>query len=130
MTFAPHARTTHLTPPTLTKNTMLPAAPARWPPGNPPPPAAPRFPPPPFRHYNQFVVAPPKLIVGEGLLKANVLPHCPTLHRPYRPTPWAANTHMQTILGREMMAPCPRKLACCMPRLCTCGHVGHACFYI
>lgn len=44
-------------------------------------------------------VTKPKLYVKEGPLRDAVLPHCPSLLKPYRPTPWALNTHLQTMVG-------------------------------
>lgn len=48
---------------------------------------------------------PPVLICGDGPLKRNVLPRCRILNGPFSHTPWAANTHLQTFLGRECSLP-------------------------
>eukprot|EP00195_Chlamydomonas_chlamydogama_P012650 CAMPEP_0202908702 /NCGR_PEP_ID=MMETSP1392-20130828/46949_1 /ASSEMBLY_ACC=CAM_ASM_000868 /TAXON_ID=225041 /ORGANISM="Chlamydomonas chlamydogama, Strain SAG 11-48b" /LENGTH=248 /DNA_ID=CAMNT_0049598161 /DNA_START=1 /DNA_END=743 /DNA_ORIENTATION=+ len=41
----------------------------------------------------------PELVIADGPLKRCVLPHCKALREPYRPTPWAANKHANTLLG-------------------------------
>ncbi|GFR40790.1 hypothetical protein Agub_g1406, partial [Astrephomene gubernaculifera] len=50
-------------------------------------------------HYNENIAVPPRIWVGDGPLRDKVLPHCSTLLRPFKPTPWAANCHSQTLLG-------------------------------
>jgi len=50
-------------------------------------------------YYNTEIAKAPHIYVGEGLLKERVYPRCTVLQQPYRPTPWALNTHVHTILG-------------------------------
>lgn len=51
------------------------------------------------RYYFSVVAKKPKIFIGEGDLQSKVLPACSLLIEPYKPTPWASNTHAQTILG-------------------------------
>lgn len=52
-----------------------------------------------YSWYRAFEVKAPRIYVGDGALKEQVLPHCTLLQQPFKPTMWASHTHMQTVLG-------------------------------
>ena len=48
-------------------------------------------------YYMLFVVSKPRVVGGGTEFRNLVLTHCPSLSRPYWPTPWAFNLHMCTV---------------------------------
>ena len=49
------------------------------------------------RHYSALCTQ-PELVYQDGRLSRLVLDKCPALLRPYYPTFWATNAHVQTLL--------------------------------
>lgn len=64
------------------------------------------------------VTHPPRLWAAEGPLKQQVLPHVPLLHQPYRPSPWAINTHAQVCMGPRTTSPLYALCRWVLPDLC------------
>ena len=54
-----------------------------------------------FRYYLQYVCQQPALYYKEGRLSRLVLQQCTLLRKKYRPTLWAINPHLQTVLSGE-----------------------------
>lgn len=50
-----------------------------------------------FIHYQRHAVHRPRLVYADTPLNQQLLQLLPRLQRPYKPTPWAYNTHLQLI---------------------------------
>lgn len=48
-------------------------------------------------YYKYCVVAPPKVVCSEQRKKA-LMKHCPVFFKEFRPTIWAPQAHMQTVI--------------------------------
>lgn len=58
------------------------------------------------RNYNSQAVKPPELYYQAGKASDFVLERCPSLLKPYRPTYWATNGHVQSALGGANLPTC------------------------